>query len=196
MTKAELAQALGISASMVSRLARRGMPVDCVERAKRWRRRHIEPGRIKGVRFDPKAQEQQQAALSVVVHEAVQAATQQAGPHLRECLGLLEEVVQSVQQQATEDVPEVAQALDGLRSHLLVLVVGRCGGLDAATLHWWQWCVLLPPELAEDERISEHMEAACLEPLTLAAFHQALIQVQAIPLEQLKAEYLRLSALL
>lgn len=195
MTKAELAQALGISASMVSRLARRGMPVDCVDRAKRWRKRHIEPGRIKGVRFDPKAQEQQQAALSVAVHEAVQAATQQAGPHLRECLGLLEEAVQSVQQ-APEDTPGLGQALDGLRIHLLVLVVGRCGGLDVATLHWWQWCALLPPELEEDERVSEHMEAACLEPLTLAAFHQALCQVQAIPLEQLKAEYLRLSVLL
>jgi len=55
MTKKDLALALGISASMVSRLIKRGMPVD-VERAKRWRRRHIEPGRMKGVRHDPNAE--------------------------------------------------------------------------------------------------------------------------------------------
>jgi hypothetical protein len=51
MTKTELAAALGVSASMVSRLAKRGMPVDTVERAQRWRRRHLEPGRVKGVRM-------------------------------------------------------------------------------------------------------------------------------------------------
>lgn len=58
MTKQELAQALGISSSMVSRLSKRGMPVDSVDRAKRWRRRHLEPGRTKGVRFDPAAADQ------------------------------------------------------------------------------------------------------------------------------------------
>ena len=44
----DLAAALGISASMVSRLRRRGMPIDSVERAERWRRRHLEPGRVMG----------------------------------------------------------------------------------------------------------------------------------------------------
>jgi hypothetical protein len=29
------------------------MPTDDLERAKRWRRRHLEPGRIKGQKFDP-----------------------------------------------------------------------------------------------------------------------------------------------
>ena len=53
MTKKELAALLGISGAMVSRLAKRGMPVDDVERAKRWRRRHLEPGRVKGARYDP-----------------------------------------------------------------------------------------------------------------------------------------------
>ena len=55
MTKKELAIALGISASMVTRLEKRGMPVDSVERAQSWRKRHLEPGRIKGSRFDPDA---------------------------------------------------------------------------------------------------------------------------------------------
>ena len=53
MLKKDLAEQLGISGAMVSRLAKRGMPTDSLERAQRWRRRHLEPGRIKGVRFDP-----------------------------------------------------------------------------------------------------------------------------------------------
>lgn len=55
MLKKELAALLGISPAMVSRLAQRGMPVDTVERAQRWRKRHLEPGRIKGTRFDSNA---------------------------------------------------------------------------------------------------------------------------------------------
>ena len=55
MTQKELAQALGITPSAVSRLARRGMPTDSLQRAQRWRKRHLEPGRVKGSRFDPAA---------------------------------------------------------------------------------------------------------------------------------------------
>lgn len=54
MQQKELAALLGISPAMVSRLAKRGMPTDDLERAQRWRKRHLEPGRIKGARFDPK----------------------------------------------------------------------------------------------------------------------------------------------
>jgi hypothetical protein len=53
MLKKDLAEKLGISPSMVSRLAKRGMPTDSQERAQRWRRRHLEPGRTVGSRFDP-----------------------------------------------------------------------------------------------------------------------------------------------
>jgi hypothetical protein len=53
MTKKELAQLLGISGSMVTRLKKRGMPVDSLERAQRWRKRHLESGRMKGTRFNP-----------------------------------------------------------------------------------------------------------------------------------------------
>ena len=53
MLKKDLAEQLGISGAMVSRLAKRGMPTDSLERAQRWRKRHLEPGRMKGVRFDP-----------------------------------------------------------------------------------------------------------------------------------------------
>lgn len=55
MNQKELAQALGISPGMVSRLAKRGMPTDSLQRAQRWRKRHLEPGRVKGSRFDPNA---------------------------------------------------------------------------------------------------------------------------------------------
>lgn len=53
MLKKELAQLLGISGSMVSKLAKSGMPTDTLERAQRWRKRHLDPGRMKGARFDP-----------------------------------------------------------------------------------------------------------------------------------------------
>ena len=51
MFKKELAEQLGISGAMVSKLAKRGMPTDTLERAQRWRRRHLEPGRVKGQRM-------------------------------------------------------------------------------------------------------------------------------------------------
>lgn len=54
MQQNELARLLDISPAMVSRLAKKGMPTDTLERAQRWRKRHLEPGRVKGSRFDPK----------------------------------------------------------------------------------------------------------------------------------------------
>jgi len=39
----DLAAALGVSDSLVSRYAKRGMPVDSVERAERWYRRNVRP---------------------------------------------------------------------------------------------------------------------------------------------------------
>lgn len=53
MKQKDLAKLLGISPAMVSRLAKRSMPTDSLERAERWRRRHLEPARVKGARFDP-----------------------------------------------------------------------------------------------------------------------------------------------
>jgi hypothetical protein len=62
MLKKDLAEQIGISPSMVSRLAKRGMPTDTLERAERWRRRHLEPGRTVGSRFDPKRTERKARA--------------------------------------------------------------------------------------------------------------------------------------
>ena len=52
MLRKDLAIALGISGSMVSRLSKRGMPTHDVASARRWRDRHLEPGRMKGIRFE------------------------------------------------------------------------------------------------------------------------------------------------
>lgn len=52
MQQKELASLLDISPAMVSRLAKRGMPTDTLERAEKWRRRHLEPSRVKGARID------------------------------------------------------------------------------------------------------------------------------------------------
>ncbi len=53
MQQKELADLLGVSPAMVSRHAKRGMPTDSLERAQRWRKRHLEPGRVKGNRYTP-----------------------------------------------------------------------------------------------------------------------------------------------
>lgn len=53
MLQKELAKILGISPAMVSKLKKLGMPVDDPDRSRRWRKRNLEPGRIKGSRFDP-----------------------------------------------------------------------------------------------------------------------------------------------
>lgn len=52
MTGKELAQALGISAAMVSKLKDRGMPTESVDAARRWRDVYLQPGRVKGIRAD------------------------------------------------------------------------------------------------------------------------------------------------
>ena len=53
MHQKELAALLGLSPAMVSRHAKKGMPTDTLERAEKWRRRHLEPGRVKGTRYEP-----------------------------------------------------------------------------------------------------------------------------------------------
>lgn len=57
MDQKTLASMLNISPGMVTKLKKRGMPIDSFERAQRWRKRHLEPSRVKGVRFDPNAPE-------------------------------------------------------------------------------------------------------------------------------------------
>lgn len=62
MRRNDLASALGISAEMVRRLAKRGMPTDSAEGAKRWRAQNLDLLRTKqyraggntGKRYEPK----------------------------------------------------------------------------------------------------------------------------------------------
>lgn len=56
MNGKQMSEALGISEAMVSRLRRRGMPMDSAERAAAWRRRHMDPARMKGTRVDTESQ--------------------------------------------------------------------------------------------------------------------------------------------
>lgn len=83
MNQKELAAALGISGAMVSKLAKRGMPVDDVDRAVKWRRRHLEPTRTKGVRSDtfaasPAAPAHRSPPAKPALHHAHGAAAQPA----------------------------------------------------------------------------------------------------------------------
>jgi hypothetical protein len=70
MLKKDLAQLLGISPAMVTRLSQRGMPTDTLERAQRWRKRHLEPSRVKGNRFDDNFRESRPIPVAVPVHPA------------------------------------------------------------------------------------------------------------------------------
>ena len=47
MLKKDLALGLGVSAAMVTKLSKRGMPTDSVEHAKQWREKNLEPSRLK-----------------------------------------------------------------------------------------------------------------------------------------------------
>ena len=51
MLKKDLAIVLGISGSMVSRLAKQGMPTDSPELAQRWRKKHLTMGKMIGERI-------------------------------------------------------------------------------------------------------------------------------------------------
>lgn len=47
MLKKDLALGLGVSAAMVTKLSKRGMPTDSVEHAQQWREKNLEPSRLK-----------------------------------------------------------------------------------------------------------------------------------------------------
>lgn len=59
----DLAEALDISPSMVSQLKKRGMPVDSVDAAERWRRRHLTFARTKGNRAGTERPAQAEGAI-------------------------------------------------------------------------------------------------------------------------------------
>lgn len=52
LKQSDLARELGVSQSMVSRLARQGMPMHDVSAAHAWRALHLDPARVKTARVD------------------------------------------------------------------------------------------------------------------------------------------------
>lgn len=74
MLKKDLATALGLSASMVSRLAAAGMPVDSIAAARRWRETHLSTARRKEYRAPSMPRTQAPSAHGV--EAAAQAAYQ------------------------------------------------------------------------------------------------------------------------
>lgn len=112
MKKKDLAQALGISGSMVSRLAKQGMPTDSVSAARAWRELHLETVRMKGFRADtlytpqpskrvPAAEDAMRTARAVldaggafgVVEPGLRAALKAVPDHERHLVGLDVEVM-------------------------------------------------------------------------------------------------------
>ena len=86
-TRKDLAVALGISGAMVTKLAKRGMPVDDLDKAVRWRQRHLEWQRSKGVRADTVAPDagpaSQRAAVSTAAVDGVLPAGVAAAPQAK-----------------------------------------------------------------------------------------------------------------
>jgi len=154
MKQYELAELLGITPAMVSKLAKRGMPTDTVERASRWRKRHLEPGRVKGSRYGT---------------EAMPEATP-ARPQAGAAVPLLLEAVAALDAALTADQDE--QLLDGL-----VMGVREClrAVPDAVVpaLPLRVWLCLVDWMLADDAPV--YMDAdqgRALKPLEFAALVQ------------------------
>ena len=131
MNQKELAQALGISPGMVSRLVRRGMPADDLQRAQRWRKRHLEPGRVKGSRFDPNAVPEAQTSAPARKQSPA------AAPSPIENLVRLAAKMQALAQAANAELIEV-----GGRGELVDLEPLRC-----ALREWPTEVVALAPPM-------------------------------------------------
>lgn len=128
MLKKDLAQLLGVSESMVSRHAKQGMPTDSVERAQRWRKRHLEPGRVKGQRYDPKSK----AATKAV-----------AMPDLGVCISLLDQALQLA------PVPHDAPVLLNTRTALRTMP-DRLAAADSLAMPVRVWVRLIDPVCNND----------------------------------------------
>jgi hypothetical protein len=173
MQQKELAKLLDISPSMVSRLVGQGMPTDTLDRAKKWRKRHLEPGRIKGSRYDPK---HDQAAAAVAPVPSAPAAKPGASMRVleAEALALNAALINGDQEEATErlahlrclfqEVPNDAQPRVPLRVWLALvdyvihkdyilrnapnmdeaLTPAEFGELPSETEDWFAWrCIEL-----------------------------------------------------
>lgn len=150
MLKKELASALGISPAMVSKLVARGMPADTIERAQRWRKRHLEPGRIKGNRFDPAAAKARlgSAAAPATTPQAAPAATPERPDHAQALAlrieGAAEHILRTLRYGDLEDIPALESTIrDGIRQSMALPGV-------TVRLPLVVWGALIEGSLADD----------------------------------------------
>lgn len=151
MKQYELAGLLGITPAMVSKLAKRGMPTDSVERASRWRKRHLEPGRVKGSKYGTEAKPE----------------APEARPHPGAAVPLLLEAVAALDVALTAD--HEGQLLDGLVSVVREQLRAMPDAMVPA-LPLRVWLCLVDWMLADDAPV--HMEVdqgRALKPLEFAA---------------------------
>ncbi len=136
MQKKELAELLGISASMVSRLAKRGMPTDTIERAKRWRNRHLEPSRVKSNRLDPKAAPAQGAPRPIATRKDAPG----AGIDPAALRAALELAGRFMAGHLSTDPVQRQHELRPLRELLICLPLADALSLTFPAALWWQLC--------------------------------------------------------
>lgn len=141
MMKKELAQLLGISGSMVSKLAKIGMPTDTLERAQRWRKRHLDPGRMKGTRFDPDkirptvlrpkpaALPQSEAVVRAIAMLNIAAVAHEAGQTIAPMVSTLRAALSAVPKPERENVGPLPLEVMNI---LVADVFAVCVGPDAA----------------------------------------------------------------
>lgn len=150
MKQNELAGLLGISSAMVSKLVKRGMPTDSLERASRWRKRHLEPGRVKGSKYGTEAKPEAPAAR----------------PHPGAAVALLLEAVAALNVALTADHEEPLEGLVmDVREQLRAVPDAMVPALPLRV-----WLCLVDWMLADDAPV--HMEAdqgRALKPLEFAA---------------------------
>jgi transcriptional regulator with XRE-family HTH domain len=111
----DLAAAIGISASMLSRLKKRGMPVDSLPAARAWRKRHLNTSLTKPYRYTPfrdapRATKQPQAPITA---GDVNALGRLAEKHFDEYAGRLRDAMRRLPR---ADRPQVSLPLDVLEA--------------------------------------------------------------------------------
>lgn len=154
MKQYELAAQLGITPAMVSKLAKRGMPTDSVERASRWRKRHLEPGRVKGSKYGTEAMPETTTARPQ---------PSAAVPSLLEAVAALDAALT-----AEQGDPLLEGLVMGVRERLRAVPDAMVPALPLRV-----WSCLVDWVLADDDPV--HMDAdqgRALKPLEFAALMQ------------------------
>ena len=141
MNQRELARALGIDPAAVSRLKAKGMPVESIDAAQAWRRRHVAPYAKSQAPSSP-APARPGNAVQLAQHQRAQ-----QPPHAAEPAAAIEAMVREVVFLPRELLPLAISAVDVLIQHRLA---AREAAADVRPL----LCELLRQQPAEERRIS------------------------------------------